>query len=266
MGVWQSEAGSFWMEVWTRWDYFSVDFRKLLQLNACTRMPSKGDDLSHHLHWTLTGNKQGLLLGDNVNQGKSWGSWGYQLQGAGWGPGSGTQNVSDASGHLLSVTQTHKSFFRQHEVQHFWKWIKKKNSEHKVRWYYVVTQQESSMTSGSSSPPTSKTSPLQALNLTEPWAAGRSSADLQTEVFRQWMMMCCTASELSRCRKFNWTRPTLIAGFSNRQNRCWLTATHVCHVNHSLNVIIVFCWCQVAIMSLIPLMPLLVWGKSVHLQ
>lgn len=94
------------------------------------------------------------------------------------------------------------------------------------------------MTSGSSSPPTSKTSPLQALNLTEPWAGSRSSADLQTEVFRQWMMMCCTASELSRCKKFNWTRPTLIAGFSNRQNGCWLTAAHVCNVHHSLHVII----------------------------
>lgn len=93
---------------------------------------------------------------------------------------------------------------------------------HKARWHHVVTQQESSRTSGSSSPPTSNTSPLQALNLTEPWAAGWFSADLHTEMFRQWMTMCCTASELSRCRKFSWTRPTLIVGCSNNQNRCLL--------------------------------------------
>lgn len=82
-----------------------------------------------------------------------------------------------------------------------------------------VTQQVSSMTCGSSSPPTSKTSPLQALNLTDPRAAGWSSVDLHTETFRQWIMMCCTASELNRCKKFNWTRPTVIAGCSNRKNR-----------------------------------------------
>lgn len=94
--------------------------------------------------------------------------------------------------------------------------------EGKATWFHVVTQQESSMTSGSSSPPASKTSPLQALNLTDAWPAGRFSSGCQTEKFRQWMMTCCTASELSRCRKFNWTRPTLISGCSNRQNRSWL--------------------------------------------
>lgn len=83
------------------------------------------------------------------------------------------------------------------------------------------------MTSGSSSPPTSKTSPLQALNLTDPWVAVGSSADLQTEVFRQWMVMCCTASELSKCRKFSWTRPALKTSCSDRQNKRWLTEAHL---------------------------------------
>lgn len=94
--------------------------------------------------------------------------------------------------------------------------VLKSTKGHKARWHHDrPTQQESSMISGSSSPPASNTSPLQALNLTDPWAPSWSSADLQTEKFRQWMMMCCAASELSRCRKFIWTRPTLIAGCSN---------------------------------------------------
>lgn len=82
------------------------------------------------------------------------------------------------------------------------------------------TQQESSRTSGSSSPPASNTSPVQALNLTDcSGVASRSAANLQTGKFRQWMMTCCTASELSRCRKFIWTRPTLNVGCSNRRRQ-----------------------------------------------
>lgn len=65
-----------------------------------------------------------------MSQGKSWGSCRYQPQGAEWGPGSGTQNVSDASGHLLSVTQIHKSFFSQHEGQHF---RKRENQEFVIK-------------------------------------------------------------------------------------------------------------------------------------
>lgn len=99
------------------------------------------------------------------------------------------------------------------------------------------TQQESSKTSGSSSPP-SNTSPFQALNLTDPWATGWFSADLQTETFRQWMMMCWTASELSRCKKFIWTRPTVIAGCSNKQNRHRLTPLLCGHTCNIYNVII----------------------------
>lgn len=95
----------------------------------------------------------------------------------------------------------------------------------------LITQQESSMTSGSSSPPASNTSPVQALNFTDAWPAGRFSSDCQTEKFRQWTMTCCTASELSRCRKFNWTRPTLISGCSNRYDRhsqlCAIQCVHI---------------------------------------
>lgn len=60
--------------------------------------------------WTLTESKQGLFLGGNVSQGWSLGGCRHQPQGAGWGPGSGTQNESDASGHLSSVGQRASSF------------------------------------------------------------------------------------------------------------------------------------------------------------
>lgn len=62
------------------------------------------------LFWTLTESKQGLFLGGNVSQGWSLGGCRYQPQGAGWGPGSGTQNESDASDHLSSVGQRESSF------------------------------------------------------------------------------------------------------------------------------------------------------------
>lgn len=150
-----------------------------------------------------------------MSQGWSLGGCRYQPQGAGWGPGSGTQNESDASAHLSSADQRENVFLAiilKLEAQN--------DRRNQGNEYFNVTQQESSMTSGSSSPPTSKTSPVQALNRTDPCVAVRSSADLQTEVFRQWMVMCCTASELNRCRKFNWTRPALKAGCSERQDKC----------------------------------------------
>lgn len=61
---------------------------------------------------SLTGSKQGLLLGGNESRDLLLGSCRRRPQGEGWGPGSGIQNESGASVHLLperskiSVTAT----------------------------------------------------------------------------------------------------------------------------------------------------------------
>lgn len=66
---------------------------------------------SGDIDWTLTESKQGLFLGGNVSQGWSLGGCRYQPWGEEWGPGSGTQNESDASAHLSSVAQTENIFW-----------------------------------------------------------------------------------------------------------------------------------------------------------
>lgn len=89
-------------------------------LHACKRVSPKGDDPSLHRQTTytttLTGSKQDLLLNGNVSQERCRGGWRRQPQGAGWDPGSGTQNGSGASDHLLPGTQMHMTLFSpQHE-------------------------------------------------------------------------------------------------------------------------------------------------------
>lgn len=69
------------------------------------------------------------------------------------------------------------------------------------------TLQSSAATSGLSCPLASNTCPFQALKRTAFSEGFSEEPSRQTEVFRQWMVMCCTTSELSRRRKFIWTLP-----------------------------------------------------------
>lgn len=88
-------------------------------LHACMKVAPRVGDPSLHAQTTytaaLTGSIQDLLLGGNVSQEKYWGGCRCRPQGAGWGPGSGTQNGSGASGHLLSETQIKDIFNPKHE-------------------------------------------------------------------------------------------------------------------------------------------------------
>lgn len=86
------------------------------------------DERGHHVGWssplcsgdlerTITESKQGLFLGGNASQGWSPGGCRYQPRGAGWGPGSGTQNESDASAHLSSVVQRENVFGHYNKIR-----------------------------------------------------------------------------------------------------------------------------------------------------
>lgn len=69
------------------------------------------------------------------------------------------------------------------------------------------TLQSSAATSGLSCPLASNTCPFQARKRTAFSEGCSEEPSLHTEVFRQWMVMCCTTSELSSRRKFICTLP-----------------------------------------------------------
>ena len=69
-----------------------------------------------------------------------------------------------------------------------------------------VTLQPSMDTSGLNWPPASKICPFQARKRTACLAGVCPVPSCHTVMLRQWMVICCVTSELSRCRKFIWTR------------------------------------------------------------
>ena len=69
------------------------------------------------------------------------------------------------------------------------------------------TLQSSAATSGLSCPSASNICPFQALKRTAFSEGFSDEPSRQTEVLRQWMVMCCTTSELRSRRKFICTLP-----------------------------------------------------------
>lgn len=71
------------------------------------------------------------------------------------------------------------------------------------------TLQSSAATSGCSCPPASNICPFQALKRRAFSEGFSEEPSFHTGVFRQWMVICWTTSELRRWRKFIWTLPML---------------------------------------------------------
>lgn len=75
----------------------------------------------------------------------------------------------------------------------------------------VRTQQSSLSMSSFRWSPAWIFSPVQALKLTAFEEGCKEGPDAHTGVFRQWIVMYCTASVLKRWMRFIWIRPTLIS-------------------------------------------------------